>query len=472
MRFKPGLVLKICTVLSVFLFFVIFFKDSDNPNPGEEYLSHGQKRQLKNDSKAVNEIQTQKSPESLDLAEESDSLAGKRIDGLPNVTETRRKEKVPVISDFDSESIKILEKISEANKEQKISNSDLFGPVTNKTVVIVIQVHNRIKYLRHLIKSFSVSAGIENTLLIFSHDVWDEEINFLVRSIDFCMTLQIFYPHSLQTHKNVFPGKSPGDCPRDIKKTRAVEMSCNNAAWPDIHGHYREAQFTQTKHHWWWKANQVFRVMNVTQHFTGLVVFLEEDHYVAEDFLHVLSLLVDQKEKYKVDILSLGTYLKKTAAKTITNSRQAEVTEWVSSKHNMGMAITRREWNKILNCSKKFCEFDDYNWDWSLQHISHHCLKEKLQVVMSKGPRVFHIGECGVHHKKSNCDSNAGLDKVKSIIESSKQHFFPESLQFVRTTLRKKIKEKKPNGGWGDKRDHALCLNFTLPGSQDNTRQL
>ena len=90
MRFKPGLVLKICTVLSVFLFFVIFFKDSDNPNPGEEYLSHGQKRQLKNDSKAVNEIQTQKSPESLDLAEESDSLAGKRIDGLPNVTETRR----------------------------------------------------------------------------------------------------------------------------------------------------------------------------------------------------------------------------------------------------------------------------------------------------------------------------------------------------------------------------------------------
>ena len=38
------------------------------------------------------------------------------------------------------------------------------------------------------------------------------------------------------------------------------------------------------------------------------------------------------------------------------------------------------------------------------------------------------------------------------------------SLQFVRTTLRKKIKEKKPNGGWGDKRDHALCLNFTLAG--------
>ena len=38
-------------------------------------------------------------------------------------------------------------------------------------------------------------------------------------------------------------------------------------------------------------------------------------------------------------------------------------------------------------------KFDDYNWDWSLQQISHHCLKEKFQVVMVKGPRVFHIGE-------------------------------------------------------------------------------
>ena len=50
---------------------------------------------------------------------------------------------------------------------------------------------------------------------------------------------------------------------------RAVRRSCTNAAWPDIHGHYREAQFTQTKHHWWWKANRVFGALSVTQHFTG-----------------------------------------------------------------------------------------------------------------------------------------------------------------------------------------------------------
>ena len=35
---------------------------------------------------------------------------------------------------------------------------------------------------------------------------------------------------------------------------------------------------------------------------------------------------------------------------------QAEVAEWISSKHNMGMAFTRKEWKKILSCSSKFCK--------------------------------------------------------------------------------------------------------------------
>ena len=42
----------------------------------------------------------------------------------------------------------ILANIDELNKEQVIRNEDVFGPVTNETVIIVIQVHNRISYLR------------------------------------------------------------------------------------------------------------------------------------------------------------------------------------------------------------------------------------------------------------------------------------------------------------------------------------
>lgn len=73
-------------------------------------------------------------------------------------------------------------------------------------------------YLRHTIVSLARARGIENALLIFSHDHYDEQINELIQMIDFCKTMQIFYPYSIQTHPNMFPGESPEDCPRDITK--------------------------------------------------------------------------------------------------------------------------------------------------------------------------------------------------------------------------------------------------------------
>jgi hypothetical protein len=42
-----------------------------------------------------------------------------------------------------------------------------------------------------------------------------------------------------------------------------------NADWPDLYGHYREAKFTQTKHHWWWKANRVFDQLKATKRYNG-----------------------------------------------------------------------------------------------------------------------------------------------------------------------------------------------------------
>ena len=72
---------------------------------------------------------------------------------------------------------------------------------------------------------------------------------------------------------------------------------------------------------------------------------------------------------------------------------QADVYNWLSGQHNMGMSFTRVVWNKIRSCSEHFCKYDDYNWDWSLQWISLNCTKEELKVMVVKGPRVFHIGE-------------------------------------------------------------------------------
>ncbi|CAL7938128.1 unnamed protein product [Xylocopa violacea] len=473
----------------------------------------------------------------------------------------------------------IRRNIERANAEQRVYNEESFGPLASDAPVIVIQVHTRLTYLRHLIVSLAQAKGIEQTLLVFSHDVWHPEINYLVQSVDFCRVMQIFYPHSMQTHPRSFPGEDPNDCPRNIRKEQALTLGCINAKHPDLYGHYREAKFTQTKHHWWWKANRVFDQLSITRNHTGMVLFLEEDHYVAEDFLHVLRLM-ERTCKHsceRCNVLSLGTYLKtynyfadfsrkflgvnsalqkellrglkrremamwQQSAKTedtvvgssgtaafpsssssssstptgpsnVTGNsihsgsgpaafvpvarnaqtahsatawafqllpdlynhyQKAEVIPWISSKHNMGMAFNRVTWNKLRKCAAQFCSYDDYNWDWSLQHIAQTCLptskgsgiaprtESGLITMMMRAPRVFHIGECGVHHKKTNCESTAVIAKVQNILQAARDHLFPTQLTLTVAGTAKKTKLRKGNGGWGDTRDHRLCWNITV----------
>lgn len=346
------------------------------------------------------------------------------------------------------------------NDMQLVLNSDTFGPLQNESLVIVIQVHTRLMYLRHMIISLAEAEGIDTALLVFSHDYYDEEINALVRSIDFCKVIQIFYPYSIQTHPKEFPGESLNDCPRNINYKEAIRRKCANALFPDSYGHYREAAFTQTKHHWWWKANKVFNGLNITRNYTGLVLFLEEDHYVAPDFIYMLQYLqkAQQSSCHFCSVLSLGTYLKN--ANFPADFNKVEVTHWVSSKHNMGMAFTRSVWNELKECATKFCKYDDYNWDWSLQTVSNTCLKRELVTLMLRAPRVYHIGECGVHHKNS-CHSTAAIRKVRKLLLSSRHYFYPRELKLM-YTISKKKQIRKGNGGWADIRDVNLCLNMTL----------
>ena len=140
---------------------------------------------------------------------------------------------------------------------------------------------------------------------------------------------------------------------------------------------------------------------------------------------------------------------------------------WESAKHNMGMAFKRDLWRKIHSCKEYFCNFDDYNWDWSLQHLSKQCFKSKLEVMLVKGPRVFHIGECGVHHKKRKCEAGTVVKKVQDILSKAKSFMFPTELRVLKAAPKKSKSHKnsKGNGGWGDHRDRALCLNMAASNS-------
>ena len=173
--------------------------------------------------------------------------------------------------------------------------NDNNGKQSSKLLVILVQVHSRLNYLKELIDSLKQTKHINETLVIFSHDLYDDEMNKLIENITFCSTLQIFYPLSLQLYPDTFPGQDPNDCPKSIKKEEALKLKCSNAAHPDTFGNYRESKVVQIKHHWIWKLSFVFEKLNETKNLENLhVLLLEEDYYLMPDSIHVLRKLSEK----------------------------------------------------------------------------------------------------------------------------------------------------------------------------------
>ncbi|XP_061785595.1 alpha-1,6-mannosyl-glycoprotein 2-beta-N-acetylglucosaminyltransferase [Nerophis lumbriciformis] len=352
--------------------------------------------------------------------------------------------------------------VFQLNFDQTIRNEKFKAARQKDDLVVVVQVHNRPDYLKLLVDSLRKARGVEGILLIFSHDYWSAEINKVVSSVDFCQVLQIFFPFSIQLYPQEFPGNDPNDCPRDIPKKDALKLGCINAEYPDSFGHYREAKFSQTKHHWWWKLHFVWDRVHVLKDYKGLVLLIEEDHFLSPDFIHVLRLMSSLKREQcsDCDILSLGSY---SHIGYSSKANKVEVKAWKSTEHNMGMALSRETYQKLLRCTDTFCTYDDYNWDWSLQHLTVSCLPSYWKVMVSEAPRIFHAGDCGMHHKKTTCMPAGQKTKIENILQTSGNQLFPKNLLITKRLPSNGAGGVAPhvkNGGWGDIRDHELCKSY------------
>ncbi|GMI70916.1 N-acetylglucosaminyltransferase II [Hibiscus trionum] len=91
-------------------------------------------------------------------------------------------------------------------------NKDLYPKLAKDHINIVLYVHNRPQYLRVVVESLSKVVGINETLLIVSHDGYFEEMNKIVEGIKFCQVKQIFAPYSPHVFTDGFPGVSWDDC--------------------------------------------------------------------------------------------------------------------------------------------------------------------------------------------------------------------------------------------------------------------
>ena len=92
---------------------------------------------------------------------------------------------LPSVANRSLDDIKTM--VRQANREQRILNLDRYElAASDSTVVVVVQVHNRVEYLHHLIESLRKASHIEQALLVFSHDFFADDINKVISTIDFC----------------------------------------------------------------------------------------------------------------------------------------------------------------------------------------------------------------------------------------------------------------------------------------------
>ena len=64
-----------------------------------------------------------------------------------------------------------------------------------------------------------------------------------------------------------------------------------------------------------------------------------------------------------------------------------------------------------------------------------------------------------MHKKSKNCDPKSKVSQSETKLRENHQHLYPNMVS-VAGDSRLKLRDPKPNGGWGDIRDHNLCKKY------------
>ncbi|GAB4859330.1 Alpha-1,6-mannosyl-glycoprotein 2-beta-N-acetylglucosaminyltransferase [Ancistrocladus abbreviatus] len=345
-----------------------------------------------------------------------------------------------------------LSKFLDERNQLPPRNLDLYPSLAKDHIVIVLYVHNRPQYLKVVIDSLSHVEGINETLLLVSHDGYFKEMNEIVEGIRFCQVKQIFAPYSPHVFADSFPGVSLKDC-KD--KDDPVEKNCEGN--PDQYGNHRAPKIVSLKHHWWWMMNTVWDGMKETRQHSGHVVFIEEDHFIFPNAYRNLQMLTNLKSDKCPDC-----YAANLAPCNIKSRGEGGEHLIAEKMGNVGYSFNRTVWRKIHKKAREFCYFDEYNWDitmWSTVFPSF-----GSPVYTLRGPRssAVHFGKCGLHQgqgKKHAC-IDLGRVNIAREPEDEVQNIKPDWQVRVYTHQAGYRAGFKGWGGWGDERDRQLCLMF------------
>ncbi|CAI6000419.1 unnamed protein product [Closterium sp. NIES-65] len=231
-------------------------------------------------------------------------------------------------------------------------------------IVMVLLVHNRPAYLRRTLASMRRVEGIQDVLLIVSHDGYYPKMDAMVRAIDFCPVKQIYFPFSPHLFNGTFPAASPDDCQGRLPRSEVAwgeaegdegdgggggegseegEWVGNCSGQADQFGRFRDPRIISLKHHWWWAMNSVWGGVEETRGYGGHVVWVEEDHLLFPNALRHLRALLHAKHARCPHCIA-------------ANLAPSDVHEWqdsgprsfsVETMGNIGYCFNRTVWDLI-----------------------------------------------------------------------------------------------------------------------------
>ncbi|CAI5479772.1 unnamed protein product [Closterium sp. Yama58-4] len=309
----------------------------------------------------------------------------------------KRSSSSAAITSSSSDSISNLTR-SRGPWKKRLSESD---------VVMVLLVHNRPAYLRRTLEALSKVEGIQDTLLIVSHDGYYPEMHALVRGITFCAVKQLYFPLSPHLFNGAFPAASPADCQGSAHDATGGG-ECTGQA--DQYGSFRDPRRLSLKHHWWWAMNTVWGGLAETQGYGGHVVWVEEDHLLFPNALRHLRALLHAKHARCPHCIAANL------APSDVGSIQDDERGVFSAERmgNVGYAFNRSVWELIHAQAKPFCLYEDYNWDLTLWSSVLRRLPSSWSLRWSRAS-AHHVGSCGLHSGQGDSQGKSNTSSAAAV---------------------------------------------------------
>jgi hypothetical protein len=323
-----------------------------------------------------------------------------------------------------------------------------FGDENTPIIPIVIMVFNRVDYLKQCIDSIRNSDFNKKRVpIIISQDGDVAEVTKYIESLqDEFWIHRLVHPYSCYEHQDGFPGDTAGT------------LNANYEG--DSYRHPREGKVTCCKHHFTWLIKTVHSNLTLRgnaqdhiQHF----FFTEEDYIVGpnvyESIVRGVGFL-DQVELPKDDVAINTTAFGLLLDPTNGNSRPVPshlepgfyLTPFVTGP----MVLSKTVIGEIISAAKSYCEFDDYNWDWSLVHLQTTIRGFPRICLVPSRPLVKHIGISGGMHE---VDSKKLSQMMTTSLEPG---IHLNKLLSSTLPLPGKL-PRKGYGGWGHPADQEHC---------------